>query len=347
MVFILLLLIGLFGLTASYPCTKENQCNAVSINPKYAYCDLLVGECKCFTEQGFVGNATLESKCYCPQELEVFNDGGTRYCTTYQNGVAYLKEKELTDFIIRTEKFMYTKLIHPEPQLTLYDLIHNQYNAYLDLFTNDTKGRVSPVGTFHGLALVVEYYGGATYTGATRIISVKFNSVTAYNYTGTINVDLGFVVMDSNQSQVVRSYPLTQSGFDRYTIGRKIYSADKIIHNLDAAVKWVGTLNFSSPALHQQICFVLLSLSGCNAARDPLGYYHNMSDCTTHMFNRKAGSLGDTIIDADTVACSYFHMVYTRVDPDTHCAHAGKTGGGKCVVIPYINYYLEIQNLRD
>ncbi len=339
---LLICIIVLFaGFSFSYQCPPNGRCNVVSTNPNYAYCNTATNQCECRKNQGFVGNATLEEKCYCPSDLDVFNVGGTPYCTSFQNGVNYLIEKENNDYIIATEMDIYNKLIHPQPQITLFNLINGIPDPYLDHFTDDTIGRVSPVGTFAGKALVVEYYGGATYTGATRIVKVKFNSVTAYNNTGTINVDLTFNVMNSNQTQVVRTYNLTQSGPDKYR-NRQIYTADKIIHNLDAAVNWVGTLNFSSPALHQQICFVLLSLSGCTSAVDPNGYYANLSTCIAYMASLKPGTLGDTLFDADTVACRYFHMVFTRVDPVTHCPHAGRTGGGKCIITPYINYYYEV-----
>lgn len=323
----------------SYQCKPNGKCTDVSAHQKFVYCDALTNECVCRIEQGFVGNATPSSPCDCPPELDVFQDNGLAYCTKLTNGVAYQLEKKMNDHIIATEMGIYNGLIHPQPQITLYNLINGLPDPYLNYFTPDTKGRVSPVGTFYGLALVVEYYGGATYTGATRIVTVGFNSVTAYNYTGTINVDLTFNVMNSNQTAVARIYNLTQSGFDRYTKEGKIWSADKIIHNLDAAVKWVGTLNFSSVALHTQICGVLISLSQCNSTRDPAGYYANMSECIGFMATLAPGSLGDTLFDANTVACRYFHMVFTRVDPVTHCPHAGKIGGGKCIVSSYITYY--------
>jgi hypothetical protein len=338
---LLICIIVLFaGLSFSYPCSSSSpgQCNVVSTNPNYAYCDNATNQCRCQTSQGFVGNATLEQKCFCPSDLDVFNVGGTPYCTSFQNGVNYVLEKKNNDHIIATVSDIYNKIIHPYPQITLYNLVHDLPDPYLDHFTNDTVGRVSPVGTFHGKALVVEYYGGATFTGATRIIKVRLQALTAYNNIGTSNVELHFNVMNSDQTQAVRAYNLTISGADKFRNGQ-IYTADKIIHNLDAAVTSVGTLNFSSPALHQQICYSLISLNGC-AARDPNGYA-NMSDCIAFMASLKPGNLGDTLFDANTVACRYFHMVFTFADPNTHCPHTGKGGGGKCIVTPYIQYYYE------
>ncbi len=326
-------------------CTARYQCSAFSTD--YNYVDCIIGwgnssgQCKCLVELGFVGNATSTNKCRCEAPYNVYWTSGIPYCIKYTDGVQFKLDKARNDLIVGTQRGLYNGLKHPLPQITLFNLINGLPDPYLDYFTPDTVGRVSPVGTFAGLALVVEYYGGATFTGATRIVDVNFNAVGSYNNTGWVNVDLTFNVMNSAQTAVLRVYNLTQSGFDRYTSAGKIYSADKVIHNLGAAVKWVGTLNFSSPALHAQICTVLLTLSGCNSTLDPLGFYANFSDCTTSLANRRPGSLDDTLFDADTVACAYFHMVFTRVDPATHCPHAGKTGGGKCITSPYSNYYLE------
>ncbi len=326
-------------------CTARYQCSSVSTDYNYVDCVIgwgnTSGQCQCLYNLGFVGNATSSNKCQCNAPNNVYWLSGIPYCIKYTDGVQYKLDKARNDLIVNTQKGIYIGIKHPQPQITLFNLINGLPDPYLDYFTPDTVGRVSPVGTFAGLALVVEYYGGATFTGATRIVDVNFNAVGAYNNTGWVNVDLTFNVMNSAQTAVLRIYNLTQSGFDRYNSAGKIYSADKVIHNLGAAVKWVGTLNFSSPALHAQICTVLLNFSGCTPARDPLGYYANFTDCTTFLGNRKPGTLDDTLFDADTVACAYFHMVFTSVDPVTHCPHAGKTGGGKCITSPYSNYYLE------
>ena len=348
MIFLFIFLVGAIFVNdvhGQQSCTARYQCSALSTD--YNYVDCIIGwgnssgQCKCIAELGFVGNATSSNKCRCEAPYSVYWTSGIPYCIKYVDGVQYKLDKTRNDLIVATQKGIYIGIKHPQPQITLFNLINGFPDPYLDYFTPDTVGRVSPVGTFAGLALVVEYYGGATFTGASRIVDVNFNGVGAYNNTGWVNVDLTFNVMNSNQTAVARIYNLTQSGFDRYNSAGKIYSADKIIHNLGAAVKWVGTLNFSSPALHAQICTVLLTLSGCNSTYDPLGFYSNFSDCTTFLGNRKAGSLDDTLFDADTVACAYFHMVFTRVDPATHCQHAGKTGGGKCRTSSYATYYLE------
>lgn len=333
------------GTHGQQSCTARHQCSAVSAD--YNYVDCVIGwgnssgQCSCLVQLGFVGSATSSNKCRCESPSSVYWSSGIPYCIRYSDGVAFKLDKARNDLIVSTVKGIYNGIIHPGPQITLYNLINGLPDPYLDFFTPDTVGRVSPVGTFAGLALVVEYYGGATYTGATRIVKVHFNAVGAYNNTGFVNVDLHFNVMNQGQTAVARIYNLTHSGFDRFTTAGRIFSADKIIHNLGSAVKSVGTLNFSNPALHAQICTVLLSVSGCNADRDPLGHYANFSECTTLLGQRTPGTLDDTMFDADSVACAYFHMVFTVVDPVTHCPHAGKTGGGKCITTPYTQYYLE------
>lgn len=348
MIFLFIFLVGAIFVNdvhGQQSCTARYQCSALSADYNYVDCVIgwgnSTGQCNCLVNLGFVGNATSANKCRCDAPNSVSWASGVPYCIQYADGVAFKLDKARNDFIVNTEKGIYIGIKHPQPQITLYNLINGLPDPYLDYFTPDTVGRVSPVGTFAGLALVVEYYGGATFTGATRIVAVNFNAVGAYNNTGWVNVILTFNVMNGNQTAAVRIYNLTQSGFDRYTAAGKIYSADKVIHNLGAAVKSVGTLDFTSVALQTQICTVLLTNSKCNATRDPLGYYENMTVCTAYMASIKAGTLDDTLFDAATVACRYFHMVFTAVDPVTHCPHAGMTGGGKCITSPYTNYYLE------
>lgn len=327
----------------SIPCGVASvNCLSVSDHPLYVYCNPTNQQCACYADRGFLGNATPGNRCRCPSELKIHPDGGKLYCTTLQNGVAYQLETALNNEIIRRAMMVYTELKHPRPPIINSNLINGIPDPYLDLFSNDTKGRVAPVGLFEGHAMVVEYYAGAMVTGATQVHDAYFNSVGVYNYTSFIDVVLNISVMNTNQTAVVRRYPLNQIGTDRFNrTTLKIYSGSKDIVMLDAAVKWVGTLNFSSPILHQQICTVLLTVSQCTPARDPLGHYDNVSDCLSYLGQLKPGSLVDTLFDADTVACRYFHMVFTRADPFLHCPHAGKTGGGKCIVTEYISWFYE------
>lgn len=340
------LLLLFFRETNCIQCGQNGKCpNSVTEHHKYGYCHNVTNECLCREDRGFVGNATPQWPCQCPPELDIFRDSGEPWCTSLKNGVQYQLDKARNDHIISVEMGMYTELIYPRSAEINFNLINGIPDRYLNYFTNDTKGRVSPVGTFSGLALVVEYYVGSTVTGATRIVNVSFNAVGAYNNTGWVSTNLGFHVMNAAQNQTLRSYILTQMGYDRHN-ENGIHSADKDILNLNAAVNWVGTLNFSSPALHLQICTVLITLSQCNATRDPLGYFASIPECTAFMGNRTPGDLGDTLFRADTVACSYFHMVFTRADPVNHCPHAGKTGGGKCITTPYIQFYSEVYRKR-
>ena len=43
---------------------------------------------------------------------------------------------------------------------------------------------------------------------------------------------------------------------------------------------------------------------------------------------------------SNTTVCRIIHTILTIYDPIHHCSHAGKTGGGKCIDVPYDDYYL-------
>ena len=55
-----------FGTVWSLECSKNRDCKSVSKNDKYVMC--LNNTCQCLTWNGFSGNASKNSKCYCPKK---------------------------------------------------------------------------------------------------------------------------------------------------------------------------------------------------------------------------------------------------------------------------------------
>ena len=65
----------------------------------------------------------------------------------------------------------------------------------------------------------------------------------------------------------------------------------------------------------------------CTGANEPTW----TTDCATDAAAYPAGTPGDT--SGDSLSCRLYHLGVAVLMPDTHCAHAGPTGGGVCVDI--------------
>lgn len=320
-------------------CSRPDQCHP-TISDHFLYSNCTQGFCVCRKELGFFGNATLQSRCECRPPLTVYWLLGEPWCLNYSEAILARETGTRVERARNTGRNLYLGVQYPNPVLITYAMIMNQPHPYFDLFTNDTKGRISPVGTFEGLRLVVEYYIASGYLGTSRTPTLYFNTLMSQDGSSVFeNVDIPFDQYNQEQTVILYSYNLTQEGEDKLNEKGRIYSGDKDILNLDAAVRSTGVLNFSDPAIHGYICS-LLPVFGCNQNTDPVGYYHNFTDCMAAFSTWPGGNLGDTLFNGNSTACRYLHFVFVPVDPVLHCSHAGKLGGGKCYDKAYLTYYL-------
>lgn len=349
MLFLLITLLFGCSLSAPYACAGNYSCNpAVSDQYLYSYC--AQGQCQCRKDLGFFGDATNTSRCECKSPLFAYWLNSLPYCINYTEAVSARATSNLIQNAKAVTTNVYLGIRYPQCVYIIYDLMLGNPNPYFDLFTNDTVGRISPVGVFAGIKVLVEYYIAAGYLGTSQVPTIYFNSLFSQDGSSTfVNADLPFNQYDQAITHILYSYNLTHEGEDKMRIvnGKtQIYSGDKDILNLDAAVASTGVLNFSDPQLHGYIC-TLLPQFGCNANTDPLGNYANFSDCMTSLGAMDGGSLGNTLFHGRSVACVYLHFVFVPTDPITHCPHTGKTGGGHCIDRPYITYYLHKYKKRS
>lgn len=305
---------------SSLSCSAQWQCTSVSDDYNYVAC--VDGQCTCLTSNGFVGSANETDHCRCVSPRSVSWSGSTPYCISYPLcASAQVAEDRVTKLKAKVA-LVYDNLVYPTASAILSGQV-----SVTDLFAANTKGRIDPVGTFDNYATLTEYYYGLAATVAKRVTSVDIIDLFGAGNEVFVRVNIFFEYWDG----VTPPQNLTQSGRLLFDDDDLISSVDLIIHNLGKA---------SPPPdvpTTEVICGILQQT--CPPEMDPTGYYANFTDCfdfwTTQI---PAGSFGEAA--SNSVACRIIHALLTPFNPEVHCPHAGKTGGGKCIDTPYDSYYL-------
>jgi len=210
-----------------------------------------------------------------------------------------------------------------------------------DLFANNTKGRVDPVGTFDNFQLLTEYFYALAANPQNRITYIDVLDLFGEGNEVFIKVNVFFSAVNPNNT---KPFNLTQSG-------RYFFNDDDLIEKVDVTIHYLG--KNSNPPINRAvytpqqnnnifgICYTVLVNPGTClqvASLDPEGAYANVTDCVTFMNQIPYGTWDDA--EANSVVCRQLHTLLTAFDPVTHCPHVGKTGGGKCVDWPYSEYAL-------
>jgi len=358
---LLISLVVIFSVAFGKNCFGRHQCNDVSTNQDFVQC--VGGKCQCRDELGFSGSATTDDKCRCiaaagdnatsysahahhthhhtsgETEVEVATDGpgggkviwhhGTPYCISKLRACAENDEEvEKTKLYETKVRKIYENLIPPTPTEILAGNI-----SVNDIFSEVAAGRIDPVGTFDDTKHLVEYYYGLAAQPNNYVTSVDFVDLFGQGKEVFVRVNLLFAFTDPKQGS---NFNITQSG--RYIFGDddRVVTTDLIIHNLGQALNTPDQLH--DPMI-QYFCSVLMVSPGnCkNPAYDPDGHYTDVNDCISFFRTLPFGTWDQAA--SNTVVCRQLHTYLTIYDPETHCMHAGKTGGGKCVDTPYYWYY--------
>jgi len=232
---------------------------------------------------------------------------------------------------------VYTNLIYPTSTEILAGLV-----TVTNLFAPNVIGRIDPVGTFNSFQLLTEYFYALAANPSNFISSVDFTDLFGVGNEVYVRVNVFFQAVDPNTTI---SFNLTQSG-------RFLFNDDDLIESCDLVIHYLGKRSnpvFNRPVYTAQqtenieeICYTLLvSPATCaNPALDPEGYYTSLEDCIDFMTNNITYGTWDDA-QANSFVCRQLHTLLTFFDPVTHCPHAGKTGGGKCVDWDYPEYYAE------
>jgi len=233
---------------------------------------------------------------------------------------------------------VYTNLIYPTSSEILAGILN-----VTDLFSPTVVGRVDPVGTFGNFKLLTEYFYALAANPQNFIASVDFIDLFGVGNEVYVRVNVFFQAVNPNTTQ---SFNLTQSGRYIFDENDLIETVDVIIHYLGKRSNPVENAAVYTPqqnALIEQVCYSLLILNGgscSNPELDPEGHYTSLTDCIEFMTgNITYGTWDDA--QANSFVCRQLHTLLTFFDPVTHCPHAGKTGGGKCVDWDYEEYFAE------
>lgn len=322
---LLLVLLFVVGTDAgSVSCTEQYECAFVSFDYNYVVC--VNNTCQCATANGFAGSAVSTDKCRCNSPLGVYYQGSTPYCISYPQCAASEVAADRIRILNSKVTQVYTNLVYPLAPAILAGEV-----SVADIFGPNARGRIDPLGTFDTYATLVEYFYVLAFTSTGRVISVDFVDLFGVGNEVFVRVNILFENFDGTGA-----YNLTQSGRYVFDENNLILSTDLIIHNLGKA---------SNPPLLGQpseiaaVCTVLtVNPATCPPAMDPTGYYANYTDCVNFLTNEVPFGTFDQSF-SNSVACRLIHTLLTVYDPVVHCPHAGKTGGGKCIDVPYNVYY--------
>jgi len=341
----------LFGFSVVYglACTAQYQCSSVSNDYNYVQC--VSGQCQCLSSNGFNGTATTSDPCRCDYTVAWGGSPSQPYCIQctsprfieYYNGMPYcvyppecqeLEQESDRDTILANQVTqVYQRLIYPTPLLIMSGL-----ESVFDLFANNTRGRVSPVGSFEDFTSIQEYFYGLG--ASSRITQVTIQKMTV---TGNL-VDIWVIIFFNNTGTGSPSYNLTQTGFYTFNDENLITSVDLDILNLGWALDGdTLTNNASRQAIINRVCDTIVGVPGqpgtCTSGDDPSGHYTSLDDCLTFMNSIPFGTWAHA--NSNSVICRELHTILTVFRPTVHCPHAGKTGGMKCVDTAYSTFYDE------
>ena len=336
---LLLVLYYFSSLAYSLSCTAQHECQSVTTNYNYARC--VSGQCQCKTDLGFTGSATVTDKCSCLSPNDVYWAGAPSlpYCITYQDAVTYKLEKASNDYQRDLIGQLYGSLVWPTPAIIMGSLIAGVPTSIGNHVASNGIGRVTPLGIFTGVEGIVEYFYGTVWTGAARIYNVTFEHLVSQGNTVAVSANLFFNIYNADQSAIVDSYILRQSGTFVINDAGLIQSMDLIIHNLGPNSNRI-TPHYDQTVLGT-LCYLVMNLAHCNATYDPNGYYTDFNDCIAYHANPNFvwGTWDDIYFNGNSTICHYFHALLAVARPAVHCSHSGKTGGGKCVPHIYSSYF--------
>jgi len=286
------------------------------------------------TNQGFIGNATINNLCRCDEPNQVLWHKSQPYCIDVPSATELQVNNTLSQALVKQVRRVFDNTIYPTPLLIL-----NHTVSLDDLFDPNAVGRIDPLTIIIGGSVLVEYFYAFTVAPPTRIISVDYLTF-AVNVTGPlpkvfVRVRAHFVLaLPGGGLRPVLNYTL--SGTFAFGPDNRILKVDMILHNLG----FITDLKLANRTLYvQSFCDQVVNV--CTPNYDPTGFYANVSDCINFVsssnvrnttWNGAAGNLPATYDQAagNTIICRQVHVNMAVFDPVTHCPHAGKTGGGFC-----------------
>ncbi|KAJ3107134.1 hypothetical protein HDU97_004827 [Phlyctochytrium planicorne] len=209
-------------------------------------------------------------------------------------------------------------------------------------FSNNTAGRIWPVGVFGNTEDTVEYqFGIFGSQNSSNVAAGLIPVIQSFDIRGYVNnghvaaTSIDYVMVSPVTKQ---TYPLRVQGFWRLDNDYDVTAYDVQVQNTGKFYGDVG-LNLpaliTKPALAAAIC--ISQASACTGVNQVYGG-KGQPEC----FATLAGPIpfGDANqVMANSVNCRAIHVNLSFLRPDVHCKHVSITGGGKCYDHPYEDYF--------
>ncbi|KAH8770055.1 hypothetical protein F5883DRAFT_667634 [Diaporthe sp. PMI_573] len=181
-------------------------------------------------------------------------------------------------------------------------------------FAEDVVGRVTPLGDLSGIEDTVEYFFALTPDPSPPTYATWTNATATVVYGKATGV-----------------------AFWRFDDDGAVLKFDAWIPTLQ---QWWNTTHdvshypVNEALVRQQLCQTTQAkCAGTNKQWD------SVDQCVTAL-NQKPMVTFDNLW-GDNVWCKALHVRLTPIRPDAHCTHAGPSGGGKCVNMPYNEAYFD------
>jgi len=328
----LYLVLLFIGVSCGLSCTQTYQCSSVSAD--YNFVDCISGTCVC--KNSFLGNATAQSPCSCPYTIAwaagtpiciqcnaprsiMYDEHGYPRCVSIAECGA---SQDANDHQKSVVTQIYASLIAPKPKQILAN------NALvMNLFSPNVSGRITPVGHYDDFEGTIEYFYGL----ATNVIGFKIIDLISQDNTASVRVDILF---NKSRGGVFFLQNLTQTGFFHFDSSGRVFLYDLTILRLGDASN--GDVAGIEDNIRQLICSVALTY--CNASAPYLAY-NSTQDCLDFLRSIPVGSFDRA--NSNSLVCRLIHNTLVPLRPQIHCPHVGPTGGGKCIDVPYSEFYTE------
>lgn len=357
-------LLSISGVSAQQTCNREQDCDSVSLGREYVTCRNRT--CVCWTERGFVGNATLANKCRCVAPRSVYQvpnrgprdrdddddrNGGRDddrrgsvddfYCVNIANATAQVAENDRCLILENVTRTIYKLTEYPNNLPIL--------SGQLDLhpfISPDSHSRFTPAGEFTGFEGFIEYYYGLGSTRAGFVQETKFRTIACDNNVVHFRVDLLFNQLENPLAPPIALFNFTHFGFFVFNKQNLIEVADVTFANMGITADIPADAVVVIPpnpepirtrdAFIAGLCFQVMP-TFCTGANQQ---FSDPNECLGFMYSIPWGSFDRG--NSNTLTCRLIHSGLVAARPDVHCKHVGPTGGGKCINFTAASYYQSI-----
>jgi hypothetical protein len=221
-----------------------------------------------------------------------------------------------------------------------------------DVFHPESQARISPLGVYHGIIGVEEYFYGLQSNPQVNIESIVIPWIICEGLQVSVLVDFHFTSLHGIPAF---KWNLTEHGLFTFDENELVVNTEGVIPNLGAAVNAADTqvapgVVLSKQQVYQQgiqsICALMTtgmqlpdgSFSPPTCTGNNTNY-DSFDDCVAFISSIPEGTFDRA--NSNSYYCRQLHSLLTPWRPEVHCAHAGKTGGDKCLDFSYSSYYTD------